>query len=90
MEHFRHRPQAGWKLNGFAANSKRFFEVIERFLALSPSNTRSSFMYENHGPSMATEITCNIGQMEISAFKNGAHIVKLACANFDGNHSIII
>jgi len=47
MEYFRHRPQAGktilaiyggWKLNGFAANSKRFFDVIARFLTCSLSN----------------------------------------------------
>jgi hypothetical protein len=45
MEHFRHRPQAGktilavyggWKLNGFAVNSKRFFSNIERFLQRIP------------------------------------------------------
>jgi hypothetical protein len=39
---------------------------------------------------MATEIARTVDQMEISAFKNRAHIVKLACANFDGNYSILI
>jgi|GEM_PF-5833455 hypothetical protein len=49
MEHFRHRPQAGktilavyggWKLNGFAVNSKRFFSNIERFLQRIPKTVK--------------------------------------------------
>ncbi|KAB0565061.1 hypothetical protein CQ052_10055 [Ochrobactrum sp. MYb15] len=49
MEHFRHRPQAGktilavyggWKLNGFASNSKRFFSIIERFLQRIPKTVK--------------------------------------------------
>ncbi|OYR09266.1 hypothetical protein CEV32_1694 [Brucella rhizosphaerae] len=49
MEHFRHRPQAGktilavyggWKLNGFAVNSKRFFSIIERFLQRIPKSVK--------------------------------------------------
>jgi len=49
MEHFRHRPQAGktilavygsWKLNGFAPNSKRYFNVMERFLQRIPKSVK--------------------------------------------------